>query len=182
MAEGIFCKDCGASIDQESNDPARREPCPLCGSFARQAHLEAISVVSVRGGATATVIPYAETLLAKAHELIARGDFSIAVVVTHMACEIAAERAISQAFAEKSIEYLEQSVLEFLSGYNLATKRIRNLYNAVTGKRIQDQPFWQAFTESAARRNDTVHGGTIVTKQEAEESYKATSRLVEYLK
>jgi hypothetical protein len=34
--------------------------------------------------ATAIVIPYPEALLTKAQELIANGDFSIAVVVAHM--------------------------------------------------------------------------------------------------
>jgi hypothetical protein len=129
-----------------------------------------------------TVTPYSETLLAKSQDLIAKGEFSIAVVVAHMACEISAERAISRAFVDKGIEDLEESVLAFLSGYNLATERIRNLYNAMTGKEIQKQAFWQAFKESATRRNIAVHKGGTVTKAEAEDSYKAASDLVAYLK
>jgi hypothetical protein len=135
------------------------------------------------GAASLTVIPYSETLLAKSHDLIAKGEFSIAVVVAHMACEISAERAISRAFAEKGIEYLEGSVLAFVSGYNLATPCIRDLYNAVTGKEIQKQPFWQAFKESVKRRNKVVHTkrGETATKAEAEHSYDAASYLVAYL-
>jgi hypothetical protein len=134
------------------------------------------------GGASLTVIPYAETLLAKSQDLIAQGEFRIAVVVAHMACEISAERAISQAFVAKGIEYLEESVFAFLSGYSLANDRIRNLYNAVTGKEIQNQTFWSAFKASAKRRNGSVHKGATITKAEAEDSYKAASDLVAYLK
>lgn len=140
---------------------------------------------SVTGAsATLTAIPYPEKLLTKAQDLIASGDFgdfSIAVVVAHMACEISAERAISRTFTAKGIGYLEESVEDLLPGYNLANPRVCKLYNAVTGDQIQKQSFWQAFTESATRRNQAVHGGRIVTKAEAEASYKAASELVAYL-
>ena len=96
---------------------------------------------------TMTVIPYAETLLAKSQELISRGEYNIATVVAHMACEVAAEQALSRAFASKGLEYLDDAVTDFLIGYNIATKRIRNLYNALTGREIQKQPFWHAFKE-----------------------------------
>jgi hypothetical protein len=125
----------------------------------------------VGGSATAVVITYPEALLTKAKELIATGDFSIAVVVAHMACEISAERAISRAFAEKGIGYLGESVEDLLPGYNLANGRVRKLYNAVTGNEIQNQSFWQAFKDSATRRNQAVHRGMIITKTDAEASY-----------
>ncbi len=90
---------------------------------------------------------YSEALLAKSQDLIAKNEFSIAVVVAHMACEIGAERAISQAFMDKGIEFLKEPVFDLLTGYNLANERIRNLYNAVTGNELQKQPFWQAFKD-----------------------------------
>ena len=89
--------------------------------------------------ATATLIRYEETLLTKAQELIAAGDFSIAAVVAHTACEISAERVISQAFAAKSIEYLEEWATKTLNGFSLSNSRVQALYNAVTGDNIQDQ-------------------------------------------
>jgi hypothetical protein len=106
--------------------------------------------------ASLTLIPYAETLLAKSQELISRNEFNIGAVVAQMACEIAAERAISRAFVSRGLEYLEDAVSSFLFGYNLATKRNRNLYNALTGREIQNQP------ESADRRNAAVHRGASV--------------------
>jgi hypothetical protein len=136
------------------------------------------------GRATLTLIPYEEPLLAKAQELITKGDmtkgdFSIAVVVAHLACEISAERAILRAFAAKGIKYRKDN----FSGFNLASNRLSNLYNAVTGDEIQKKfSSWKAFKKSANRRNEAVHNGKIITKTEAEDSYKAASDLVAYLK
>ena len=91
-------------------------------------------------------------------------------------------RPISQAFAAKGIGYLEEAVLALLSGYNLANERIRDLYNAVAGDKIQNQSFWCHFKASAKRRNDAVHGGKTITKAEADASLKAARELVAYLK
>jgi hypothetical protein len=150
----VCCAECGTLIKGEPpipNDLAQREPCPKCGSKARRIGLAATMQMSVRVAASLTVTPYSETLLTKSQDLIAKGEFSIAVVVAHMACEISAERAISRAFADKGIQNLEEPIFAFLSGCNLANERVRDLYNAMTGKEIQKQPFWQAFKESAIR-------------------------------
>lgn len=135
------------------------------------------------GRATLTLTPYEKPLLDKAQELITKGDmtkgdFSIAVVVAHMACEISAERAILRAFAAKGIKYRKD-----FSGFNLASNRLSNLYNAVTGDEIQKKfSSWKAFKKSATRRNQAVHKAKVLTKAEAENSYKAASDLVAYLK
>lgn len=55
-------------------------------------------------------ISYPEKLLTAAQDLIEKGEFGIAVVVAHMACEISVGRAISRAFKAKGIDYLQQSV------------------------------------------------------------------------
>ena len=127
-------------------------------------------------------ISYPEKLLTAAQELIEKGEFSIAVVVAHMACEISVERAISRAFKTKGLDYPEQPVEDLLSSYNLANPRVQNIYNAISGDEIQKQPFWQQFKESAVRRNDAVHEGKIATKAEAETSFSAATSLVKYLK
>jgi len=184
MTDSVFCVNCGDSIAGEapSGDPAQRKPCPRCGSMGRRSGVEVSDGIGIVVSATAIVIPYPEALLTKAQELIVKGDFSIAVVVAHMACEISVERAISRAFADRGIGYLEESVEELLPGYNLANESVRNLYNALTGDQIQNQSFWKSFKESATRRNKAVHEGSIVVKADAETSHKAASDLVAYLK
>ncbi len=132
-------------------------------------------------GAQLTVISYPENLLRTAKRLMEEGQFSIAVVVAHMACEIAVEYALGEAFKARKIGDLEQAVQAFLSGYNLANEKIRDLYLAMTGDKLQEEEFWQSFVESAKRRNCIVHGGLIASKSDAEKSLEATSKLVAHL-
>ena len=184
MTDTVFCNNCGTPIPNESpsGDPAQRKPCRQCGSLARRFDVHISERIEVRDGVVAVVITYPETLLITAQRLVAEGEFSIATVVAHMACEISTERALSRAFAAKGIACLEECIEDLLPGYNLANERVRNLYNAATGTEIQKQPFWQAFKESATRRNGAVHRGRIITKAEAETSFKTASELVAFLK
>jgi len=135
---------------------------------------------SAKATVQAEVVTYPQNLLSLARVLIDEDRSSIAVIVAHMACEIATERSLSEAFVTKGLQYLEASV--DLNGYNLANDRVRKLYTALTGDEVQTAAFWQKFKDSAQRRNNIIHGGTIVGKTEAEESYKAAIDLVAYLK
>ena len=184
MTHGTFCNNCGTPITGESpsGESAHRKPCPQCGSLARRFEESVKFTARASACVDAVVIPYPEALLTTAQRLIADGEFSIAVVVAHMACEISAERALSRAFAAKGIGYLEEAVEDLLPGYNLANDRVRKLYHAVTGNEIEKQSFWQEFKKSATRRNQAVHKGRVVTKADAEASFKAASDLVALLK
>lgn len=98
-----------------------------------------------------------------------------------MACEVAAERAVSDAFATKGIADVEAVMMKFVNGRNLATEDIRNLYNSLSGNKIQDQPFWQKFKELSVRRNRIMHAQRLATKQETQDGYAACSELIAYL-
>lgn len=128
------------------------------------------------------LITYPQNLLNFARRLIDEGQFSIAVVVAHMACEIATERSLSESFNRKGLKYLEEPIYEFLNGYNLANDKIRKLYTALTGDEIQKQPFWEKFKNSARCRNHIVHEGITVKKAEAENSFEAARDLITHLK
>jgi hypothetical protein len=164
--------------ESPSGDPAQRLPCPNCGSTARAFSVQAEVAATASATATVEIITYPQNLLGVARRLIEDGQFSIAVIVAHMACEIAVERSLSESFSRKGIQYLEEPACDLLNGYNLANDRIRKLYSALTGDEIQTQPFWGRFKESATRRNLIIHQGVIVGKAEAEESFKAATDLV----
>ncbi len=190
--EGSICAQCGELIGESRRDePAQWKPCPKCGSTSRTfpVHTDATAQgehgTAVHADATVQVQPaayYPQMLLNLAQRLIDEGQFSIAVIVAHMACEIATERSLSEAFVAKGVQYLEDSVTDFLNGYNLANVRIRKLYTALTGDKLQSAVFWENFKRSAERRNNIIHQGVIVEKTEAEESYKAATDLVAHLK
>jgi hypothetical protein len=125
--EGSICAQCGELIGElRRDDPAQWKPCPKCGSTSRTfpVHMDATAQgehsTAVDADATVQVqlaAYYPQMLLNLAQRLIDEGQFSIAVVVAHMACEIATERSL-----------VEGSVKKVLNGYNLANDRIRRRY------------------------------------------------------
>jgi hypothetical protein len=185
MSGSVVCGQCGEPIPGEVTglESAQREPCPKCGSTSRTYGVE-IPPMTTSSSVTVktTVITYPQKLLTLTRRLIDEGEFAIAVVVAHIACEIATERCLTEAFAAKGIPDLEDSVTDFFSGSSLANDRIRKLYTALTGDEVEKAPFWQKFKESAVRRNKIAHSSVTVTKAEAEASYMAAKDLVAHLK
>jgi hypothetical protein len=127
-----------------------------------------------------TVTPYPD-VLGTARGLLDRDQFGIAVVVAHMACEVATERRLTEAFAAKGVPDLEEPVLGFLSGYSLANDRNRKLYSALTSDEIAAQSFWAAFKDSASLRNAIIHRGATATRAEAEKSLAAAAAFTRHV-
>ena len=125
---------------------------------------------------------YPQKLLALAQGLIDSGEFSVSIVVAHMACEVATDRALNDAFKAKGIEYLEEPIERLLPSNNLGNKSVRKIYTALTGDEIQNQPFWQRFTDSVTRRNNISHNGATYGQADAEASLKVAKEFVAHLK
>lgn len=179
------CALCGLVVTDEvpNGDLAQRKPCPQCGSMSRILSAEMHSTATPSEAfCEANVITYPQTLLNFCRSLIGDGQFPVSVVVAHMACEIATERSLSDAFAMKGIQYLKSPVLAFFNGYNLVRDENRKLYNALTDDNIGAQPFWEGFAKSATLRNKIIHKGKLVSKDEAELSFQAATAYVSYLK
>ena len=104
-----------------------------------------------------------------------------AIVTAQTACEVCAEAMLSTAFQAKGIEYLSDPLAKLISSYNLANKRVRNVYVAVSGDRIHEEPFWASFVEHVERRNAVVHRGREATRQEAEDSIVAAEAVIRHL-
>jgi len=138
-------------------------------------------VVKITPRADATVITYPQRLLDVAKGLIDAKQYSMAVVVAHIACEVAADRAFTKAFAAKGIEDLEEPIGAYFSGAAITYDRNRKLYTALTGDEIQKEPFWETFTRSVKRRNGIAHKAEIVGEPEAEESLAVATAFVAHL-
>jgi hypothetical protein len=117
--------------------------------------------------ANLTVIPYPERLLAMARDLIEREEWGVAVIVTHMACEIRTEQALSRSWRWRT--------------YSLDNNKVRTRYNNLTGDAIENQPFWQDFKDSATLRHHAVHQGRIAGEAEAQKAVNAADALVAHL-
>jgi hypothetical protein len=181
------CGDCGEPIaEPEEGEP---KPCPKCGSTLRSLNIP-LGELGTEFGATADaqetvqtefILSYPQELMNLARRLIDEHRPSLAVIVVHMACEIATDRSISDAFDARGAQDLKDWVVLRL-GYNLANKNVRRLYTALTGDRVADHvTSWSKFKSSAKLRNDIIHKGRIATEGEAEASYKAGSDLLEHL-
>jgi len=174
--------ECGFAIIDESNGgAAERVPCPRCGSLTRIVSAGASLTVGAFIRAEASVVTYPENLLELCRRLIDEGQYGVSVVVAHMACEVATERALTISFALKELAYLEEAIRGLLNGYSLTNTRIRKLYTDVTGDHIERQAFWSEFMNSAKRRNTSVHRGAFVAPADAERSYKACLAFVSHI-
>jgi hypothetical protein len=56
-----------------------------------------------------------------------------------MACEIGVEIAISHLIISKGTEYLRDVIFQ---NYGLLGERTRDTFNALTGEKVQQMPFW----------------------------------------
>ena len=65
-----------------------------------------------------TVVRYPEILLLTAKRLFDSGEYGVAVVVAHTACEVAVERVISQSLARSNIPQVASPVHKLLNGYS----------------------------------------------------------------
>ena len=191
MPNDVTCSNCGERIRGEPpicDAIDQRSPCAKCGSRNRTISGGLRSFSAGWSRMRPTVITYPQRLLGLARNLIDRGnpdthDFDLAVILLHMASEVATERALSKAFAAKGLGYLEDWATSTFSGYSLNNRRIRDLYAALTGDKVQDQTaFWSDFAKSCELRNGVMHRGAHATDQDAEASYQACCKLVAHLK
>lgn len=143
--------------------------------------LKGRTTVSVSSAGSLTTGTHSKRLLQVAEGLIERNEFNVAIVISHMAAEIASERAFDQAFRDKNLDAVGTAIGSIGKGYNLASDSVRELFIALTGKQIQYEPFWSRFKVASAKRNKIVHRGELATKQEAEEALTGATGVVKYL-
>lgn len=180
MGNTISCGQCGELIPDEAPGASEREPCPICGSTTRTYQASAAMTTTSSVSVQATVITYPQRLLTLARSLIDGGECEVGIVVVHMACEVATERSLSDAFTARGLDYLKGWATKSL-GYNLANDRVRDLYAALTDDAVEQTSFWRDFKKSSVLRNKLVHGGASATGDDAEDSIRAGSSLVAHL-
>lgn len=180
---GTICGNCNQHIPNAilESYPNGMPACPHCGSLTMRYELAMHPEATVTAVDELTGAFYPEILIGSAEDLISQEKWGIAVIVIHMACEIAVEKSMSAAFKKDGIERLEEPVLEFLNGYSLRAVKNRSLYTALTGDEIQKESFWEGYLDSAKARNDAVHGGYLVKEGAARASLKACTEFVRHV-
>jgi hypothetical protein len=157
-----YCANCGQPIYNE--DSHNRKPCPNCGATSRNYSLTAHITVAVSGAVNVTKVSYPQSLLNSAGNLISKGDelsLSMAVVLCHTACDIAADRALSAALEGRQLGHVKKPLRAMFTGYSPKNDRFWDLFSALTGQKIKKQPFWNAVKESCKYRDSIVHKGKL---------------------
>lgn len=178
------CTFCGQTITGEP--PEQPNPCEYCSSLSGGYPHPVILTEAIAGSTVGYVegATYSRILLNIAKYLLARQDDKLCGLVTilsHLACEVAIERSLSDAFTAKGIQSLEETLVDVLNGYNLGNDKVWNVYSTLTGDPIREQPFWDSLIRSAKRRDSIIRKRLIVGRADAEESIKAASDFLAHL-
>jgi hypothetical protein len=104
----------------------------------------------------------------------------LAVLVAQTACEVFVEATIADLIRRRK-DPLADAVGEMLRGYSLMDDRGRAVWRALTGQRVEQEPFWAHYKAHVKRRNAVAHRGYEVTPEEAAASISAEVALFTYL-
>lgn len=125
--------------------------------------------------------PYHQRLIEQARRWIKAGEFNVAIVVLQTAAEIKTEQVFDAILSEKRLTELKKPISELTASYNLGNDKVRNLYVALTGDKVQGRDFWHDFKLHGQVRRRVVHGKYKATSQEAQTSLTAVKDLVTHL-
>ena len=175
------CKNCGASLE-----PSHVGPCPSCGERAgKKVYVTATVTARSKVSATAAVIKRWEQrykfLLDTARELRDQGHPEAAIVTAQTACEVCTAVVFTAVLRAKGVVSLTDPLRNLISSYSLANDKVRDLYVALAGDRIQDKPFWSDFKAHAKLRTNIVHGGHSATAEDADKSIATVEKVIDHL-
>jgi ribosomal protein S12 methylthiotransferase accessory factor YcaO len=139
----------------------------------------------VSASVAATKISFPQSLLNSAANLLAKDDklsLSMAVVLCHTACDIAADRALAEALEKRSLGHTQAPLRAMFSGYSPKNDRIWDFYCTLTGDDIKQRPFWQKVVNSSKCRDGIIHSGKFATTKQATEAHKGAVEFVKHLK
>jgi hypothetical protein len=124
-----------------------------------------------------------EVLLRRAEEELNKQEYSLSIIMSHVAIEILTERAFKLLFSFKRIEYLYDAIVKPSWKYNNLSKnsqRVRRLYKALTGETF-DKPLWKELEARFEKRHEIVHRGVPSARPEAELSVAVAKKYAKHI-
>ncbi|MBS1870379.1 MAG: hypothetical protein JSS99_12025 [Actinobacteria bacterium] len=116
---------------------------------------------------------------AEAHELHRQRRHELAVVRIQTACELHIAEAVGRLLAEHPSR-LEASKL-IRRPMTLRDERSRAVMHLLTGRRIEQEPWWPEYRQHLDRRNAVVHDGVAVTYEDSVRSIEVSLQLRRWL-
>lgn len=115
----------------------------------------------------------------EAIELLKQGRDSLAVIRAQTSCELLIAKTLGQLMAEKSPEVQADQLIRRPA--TLADPASRALFHLLTGRRVQDEPWWPAYVAHRKRRNAIIHEGVTISHEDAQASIQATNSMHAWL-
>lgn len=124
--------------------------------------------------------PY-QSLLSSAEAALADGDHKVAVILAQSAVELFTAKILVYLYRERDVEYLKRPFEHLLINYNIGNSKVSELYMALSGDPINQQPFWAQFTDHVQLRNDLIHDGADATPDQAKASLEAVTAVIDHI-
>jgi hypothetical protein len=124
-----------------------------------------------------------EALFKKAEEELARGEYSLSIIMSHASIEIITERAFVLLFSYKKIDYLYDAIVKPSWKYNnLSNDRVRKLYSALSGEDFsKNKDLWDQLDTHMNKRHKIAHRGVMSSREEAELSVEVARKYIVHL-
>jgi hypothetical protein len=136
------------------------------------------------------VTPIAHHLLAFARQKATEGEYQIAVVLAHAACEWHTESALGSLIKLKGAELLGDVAMSFIGdSITLSDRRVRKLYGALTGDYPAGHPdpktaaaaWWPEWVMGRELRHAVAHRGKQVTQPMADAAIASVDAYIAHI-
>ena len=115
----------------------------------------------------------------EAVELLKQGRDALAVIRAQTACELLISQTMESLLATKFPDLRADHLIR--RPMTLADKQSLALCHLLTGRRIQDERWWESYVEHRKRRNSIVHEGITISHEDAQASIGVTNDLHAWL-
>jgi len=110
------------------------------------------------------------------------GDFREAVVLAHIAIEMVADQTLGRWIETVEPIGLQAWLLKQVeNNHNLGTTKALKLYESLSSDMISESQFWPDFVTGNHLRNDIMHEGADVSREQAESVIKNAQIVIEHL-
>ncbi len=111
-----------------------------------------------------------------------QGRHQECVIFAQMAAEVASDACLSRLVAQVEPVALRAWLeTQIENNANLARPPVRRLLNALSGGKLEEEPWWSAYFESNRLRNDVAHRGQHVDGTQALRGLHTVRDLIRYL-
>jgi hypothetical protein len=113
-----------------------------------------------------------------AERLYDEGNYLYTVVAAQTAFELYMEGVFEYVLHLHTTVEIGAAIRDLIRSYNLNDRQARNVWEALTGHNLtEDEKTWNAYKAHLKRRNELVHRGERVAKDEAKASLNAVNEL-----